>query len=202
MFATATLLLPLSKLGMSSETTPPLLRYIEMAVEILEAMDESVVARKSVEIIKHYLRLFRASDTHGDVGIDNNSVGNGEIAPMATDIGPGLPGDEMPASTDAYYCPFADFNRVYRNGHVGLCFLIIRLKGSQGFLTSWVDFLELVLRIRYCYKQLKLCLSVLILLCSWFVQDLSSCIAAMHAGSPSTAVGTVTDSVLRRLQPP
>lgn len=70
MFATATLLLPLSKLGMSSEVTPPLLRYVEMAVEILEAMDESVVARKSVEIITHYLRRFRGSDQNvaNDIG--------------------------------------------------------------------------------------------------------------------------------------
>jgi hypothetical protein len=32
-----------------------------MGVEILEAMDESVVARKSVEIIRQYLRDFRAT---------------------------------------------------------------------------------------------------------------------------------------------
>ncbi|KAJ5820003.1 hypothetical protein N7474_005594 [Penicillium riverlandense] len=60
MFATSTLLLPMSKLGMCDETMP-LLRSVEMGVEILEAMDESVVARKSVEIIRHYLREFRAS---------------------------------------------------------------------------------------------------------------------------------------------
>lgn len=173
-----------------------------MAVEILEAMDESVVARKSVEIIKHYLRLFRASDTQGEVGIDNGNIGNGEIAPMVTDIVPGLPGDEMPVSADAYYCPFANFNRVYRNGHMGLCFLIIRLKGSQGFLTSWVDFLELVLSIRCYYKQLELCFLVSIPLYSWFLQDLSSCISAMHAGFPSTAVRIVTDSAPQHLQPP
>lgn len=61
MFATSTLLLPMSKLGMCAETIP-LRRSVEMAVEILEAMDESVVARKSVEIIKHYLRDFRPID--------------------------------------------------------------------------------------------------------------------------------------------
>lgn len=51
----------MSKLGMCAETIP-LRRSVEMAVEILEAMDESVVARKSVEIIKHYLREFRPID--------------------------------------------------------------------------------------------------------------------------------------------
>ncbi|RHZ60795.1 uncharacterized protein CDV56_104166 [Aspergillus thermomutatus] len=61
MFATSTLLLPMSKLGLCDETIP-LLRSVEMAVEILEAMDESVVAKKSVEIIKHYLKDFRSSE--------------------------------------------------------------------------------------------------------------------------------------------
>ncbi|KAJ5492972.1 hypothetical protein N7539_001718 [Penicillium diatomitis] len=60
MFATSTLLLPLSKLGMCADTSP-LLRSVEMGVEILESMDESVVARRSVEIIRHYLRDFHAS---------------------------------------------------------------------------------------------------------------------------------------------
>jgi hypothetical protein len=60
MFATSTLLLPMSKLGMCTDTMP-LLRSVEMGVEILESMDESVVARKSVEIIRQYLRDFRAS---------------------------------------------------------------------------------------------------------------------------------------------
>ncbi|PYH41675.1 uncharacterized protein BP01DRAFT_418546 [Aspergillus saccharolyticus JOP 1030-1] len=59
MFATSTLLLPMSKLGPCTETVP-LQRSVEMGVEILEAMDESIVARKSVEIIKHYLREFRS----------------------------------------------------------------------------------------------------------------------------------------------
>jgi hypothetical protein len=61
MFATSTLLLPMSKLGMCDETMS-LLHSAEMGVEILEAMDESVVARKSVEIIKQYLKDFRASE--------------------------------------------------------------------------------------------------------------------------------------------
>lgn len=60
MFATSTLLLSLSKLGLCAETGP-LLQSAEMGVEILEAMEESVVARKSVEIIKQYLRNSRAA---------------------------------------------------------------------------------------------------------------------------------------------
>lgn len=71
MFATSTLLLPMSKLGMCDETIP-LIRSVEMGVEILEAMDESVVARKSVEIIKQYLRDFKAS------GNQQSTAGLGE----------------------------------------------------------------------------------------------------------------------------
>lgn len=41
--------------------TMPLLRSVEVSVETLEAMDESAVARKSVEIIRQYLREFKAS---------------------------------------------------------------------------------------------------------------------------------------------
>ncbi|KGO66406.1 Transcription factor, fungi [Penicillium italicum] len=62
MLATSTLLLPMSRLGMCAETIP-LLRSVEMGVEILEAMDESVKAQKSAEIIRQYLRDFRESRT-------------------------------------------------------------------------------------------------------------------------------------------
>lgn len=60
MFTTSTLLLPMSKLGICPDIMP-LLRSIEIGVEILEAMDKSVVARKSVDIIRQYLQDFRAS---------------------------------------------------------------------------------------------------------------------------------------------
>ncbi|KAE8396212.1 fungal-specific transcription factor domain-containing protein [Aspergillus alliaceus] len=79
MFATSTLLLPMSKLGMCSETIP-LRRSVEMALEILEAMDESVVARKSVEIIKRYLREFSLSDTQSSMG-----NGEGSVAALAAE---------------------------------------------------------------------------------------------------------------------
>ncbi|OQD76164.1 hypothetical protein PENDEC_c005G04904 [Penicillium decumbens] len=60
MFATSTFLLPMSKLGMCAKAMP-LLRSVEVSVETLEAMDESAVARKSVAIIRQYLREFKAS---------------------------------------------------------------------------------------------------------------------------------------------
>ncbi|KAJ5132624.1 hypothetical protein N7448_006782 [Penicillium atrosanguineum] len=96
MFATSTLLLPMSKLGMCAETMP-LLRSVEMGVEILEAMEESVVARKSVEIIRQYLRDFRASgaqppaagtDGTEDMAGNESGTGNGfEIPEWAYGFG-------------------------------------------------------------------------------------------------------------------
>src|SRR3954454_18126643 len=90
MFATSTLLLPMSKLGMSAETMP-LLKSVEMGVEILEAMDESVVARKSVEIIRQYIRDFRAS------GAPQPTAGTaeGEQIPVSAEASHG-PGFEVP----------------------------------------------------------------------------------------------------------
>lgn len=38
-----------------------------MALEILEAMEESVVARKSVDLIKRYLREFSLSDAQSSM---------------------------------------------------------------------------------------------------------------------------------------
>lgn len=115
MFATTTLLLPMSKLGMC-ERTIPLARSVEMAVEILEAMDESVVARKSVEIIMHYLREFRASSSN-NTSNTNDSTAQTTItpAPSETNIvpalmgaeavgpGPGRPGFDIPV------CPSSSF---------------------------------------------------------------------------------------------
>ncbi|KAF7588352.1 hypothetical protein BBP40_005781 [Aspergillus hancockii] len=89
MFATSTLLLPMSKLGMCAETIP-LRRSVEMAVEILEAMDESVVARKSVEIIKRYLREFSLGDPQPTMG---NVEGN--IAALAAEC-PGQGAFDIP----------------------------------------------------------------------------------------------------------
>ncbi|KAJ5566162.1 hypothetical protein N7535_007800 [Penicillium sp. DV-2018c] len=86
MFATSTLLLPMSKLGMCEETMS-LLRSADIGVEILEAMDESVVARKSVEIIKQYLKDFRASEglhSRGEEEVPPEEVGAGSEIPEWT----------------------------------------------------------------------------------------------------------------------
>ncbi|KAH2403659.1 hypothetical protein KXV53_001187 [Aspergillus fumigatus] len=84
MYATLTLLLPMSELGMRPETVP-LLRSVDMAVEILEAMDESVVAKKSVEIIKHYLKDLRSSEPRpsydGDVSMHAHAMHQQEQPP-------------------------------------------------------------------------------------------------------------------------
>ena len=60
MLAMSTLLLPISKLGVCTETMP-LLRSVEMGLEVLEAMDESITARRSAEIIRQYLRYFQSA---------------------------------------------------------------------------------------------------------------------------------------------
>jgi hypothetical protein len=71
----------MSKLGMCAETIP-LRGSVEMAVEILEAMDESVVARKSVEIIKRYLREFSIAEPQPTMGnFERNIAALGAEAP-------------------------------------------------------------------------------------------------------------------------
>lgn len=98
----------MSKLGMC-ERTIPLSRSVEMAVEILEAMDESVVARKSVDIIMHYLREFRASNNNNGTNT-NDSTAQMTVTPTPSDTnvapalvgaetfgpGPGQPGFDIP----------------------------------------------------------------------------------------------------------
>lgn len=102
----------MSKLGMCDRTIP-LARSVEMAVEILEAMDESVVARKSVDIIMHYLREFRASNnsSSSNTGNPNDSTAQAIATPAPSDTtiapalvdaetavgpGPGQPGFDIP----------------------------------------------------------------------------------------------------------
>ncbi|CAI7606074.1 unnamed protein product [Penicillium glandicola] len=77
MFATSTLLVPMSKLGMCAQTMP-LLPFVEMGLEILEAMDECVIAQNAVEIIRQYLRDFRATAA---------SQPPGEDKPLSVDAG-------------------------------------------------------------------------------------------------------------------
>ncbi|KAJ5539666.1 hypothetical protein N7513_007998 [Penicillium frequentans] len=109
MFATSTLLLPMSKLGMC-EDTMPLLRSVEMGVEILEAMEESVVARKSVEIIRQYLREFRAS------GAQHMATGHGEHGemPASGEPGPSHPGFEIPDWAHGFGFPDYSFDGIAR----------------------------------------------------------------------------------------
>ena len=47
---------------------------MERALEILEAMDESIVARKSVDLIKRYLREFSLSDAQSSMANTEGSV--------------------------------------------------------------------------------------------------------------------------------
>lgn len=95
MFATTTLLLPMSKLGMCPQTLP-LARSVEMAVELLEAMDESIVARKSVDIIAHYLREFRASNNTQHVATSTPTHSENTDSTFVAEPGPGQPGFDIP----------------------------------------------------------------------------------------------------------
>ncbi|KAJ5155976.1 hypothetical protein N7492_008779, partial [Penicillium capsulatum] len=111
MFATSTLLLPMSKLGMCAETMP-LLRSVEMGVEILEAMEESVVARKSVEIIRQYLREFRASGAQ-QRSVTGEGEGNDELdAPP--EPGPGQVGFDIPEWAYGFGFPDYSFEGIAR----------------------------------------------------------------------------------------
>ncbi|OQE28645.1 hypothetical protein PENSTE_c003G06432 [Penicillium steckii] len=109
MFATSTLLLPMSKLGMCAETMP-LLRSVEMGVEILEAMDESVVARKSVEIVRQYLRDFRASGAQQQA--TGASEGTDEMAP--SEMGAGSAGFDIPEWAYGFGFPDYSFDGIAR----------------------------------------------------------------------------------------
>ncbi|KAJ9315131.1 transcriptional regulator family: Fungal Specific TF [Paecilomyces variotii] len=74
MFATAIILLRITTIGPSTETDR-LVGHVHKAVEILAAMDESIVARRSIEIINHHLREIRASaaDSVGNTHIHDQS---------------------------------------------------------------------------------------------------------------------------------
>lgn len=150
MFATTTLLLPMSRLGMCPQTLP-LSRAVEMAVEILEAMDESVVARKSVEIIMQYLRDFRASNSGVQPATPSQGDGNGNGSVDPTLVGGAEPGSGLQTAFDIPVCFFFFLPREvrlwycfanwYRNGRMGLDSRIIHLMGLHGFLMIWGVFL-------------------------------------------------------------
>ncbi|KAL2807581.1 RmlC-like cupin [Aspergillus granulosus] len=124
-FATSTLLLPLSRPGFNldldldlsqqDDTTYTSTRAelqhnrlssfrnsIRKAIDILEATDESVVARKSAEIIRHYLREFEERDCRaggGGGGGGSSSYGNGTGEQMM---------DPSPSSSSGPYTSGAD----------------------------------------------------------------------------------------------
>ncbi|KAK0106311.1 hypothetical protein ONS96_003949 [Cadophora gregata f. sp. sojae] len=81
MFA-ATLLLLLANTTAASPQRDALLSSVEMAVNLLEAMDESVVARRSAEIIASHLRLVReaVADALVSAPAINTSNNNNNLA--------------------------------------------------------------------------------------------------------------------------
>jgi hypothetical protein len=111
MFATLTLLLPMSELGMCAETIT-LLRSVDMAVEILEAMDESVVAKKSVEIIKHYLKDFRSSEPRPAPASDDGD--DASIHAHAIHQQEQLPGFDIPDWAYGFGLPDYSFEGITR----------------------------------------------------------------------------------------
>jgi hypothetical protein len=77
MFAASILLLPVYRLGVTTDTNP-LLMFVDMAVEILEAMDESVVARRSAELLKHHVKECLSTNSHetGAANLRTASIGH------------------------------------------------------------------------------------------------------------------------------
>lgn len=67
MFAVTNILLPLSRKSLTflnPMETNLLIESVNKSIEILEAMDESVVAQESVEIVKNHLRDYGAEMNH------------------------------------------------------------------------------------------------------------------------------------------
>lgn len=135
MFATATLLLPLSKLGMSSDITPPLLRSVEMGVEILEAMDESVVAARSAVMIKNYLIDLRASATQSEAGDTGDDSTNGTTSAEA-ETRPTQRGVEIPVSKMRW--DICCMSNLFRSGPLDSFFPIILSKDLLSFSVACV----------------------------------------------------------------
>lgn len=118
-----------------------------MAVEILEAMDESVVARKSVEIIMQYLKDFRTPNSSSNAQVattpsqetatETGLLGTG--TEQGTGVGIGI---DIPVCSPLCLsrCVVGDAD-VVRNGRMGLDSRIIRLMGLRGCLMIWVVFL-------------------------------------------------------------
>ncbi|KAK2739894.1 hypothetical protein FQN55_009067 [Onygenales sp. PD_40] len=84
-FAVSILLL--YTIRVENSLVPANIRFVEMAVEILEAMDESVVARKSAEIIKHYLGEAQNSGIPAPPAVNRDLGRSDPIDTMGANIG-------------------------------------------------------------------------------------------------------------------
>ena len=88
MFAVTNILLPLSRKSLSflnPMETNLLIESVNKSIEILEAMDESVVAQESVEIVKNHLRDYGA-DINNDLNRESNH-GNDALNGMSQEPG-------------------------------------------------------------------------------------------------------------------
>ena len=73
MFAASILLLYVSRIRTPSQS-PSVVKSIEMAVEILDAMDESIVAQKSAEIISQSLKEAMDASVDADSAPASNTI--------------------------------------------------------------------------------------------------------------------------------
>lgn len=87
MFAASSLLLYVTRVRTPTQC-PPIVKSIEMAVEILEAMDDSVVARKSADIVKQTLK--EARGTTIDSVISPSNPQSGMQTPISQTFGNGF----------------------------------------------------------------------------------------------------------------
>lgn len=87
MFAASSLLLYVTRVRTPTQC-PSVVRSIEMAVEILEAMDDSVVSRKSADIVKQTLK--EARGTTIDSVIAPSNPHSGVQTPIAESFGNGV----------------------------------------------------------------------------------------------------------------
>jgi len=87
MFAASSLLLYVTRVRTPTQC-PPIVKSIEMAIEILEAMDDSVVARKSADIVKQTLK--EARGTTIDSVISPSNPHSGMQTPISQTFGNGF----------------------------------------------------------------------------------------------------------------
>lgn len=123
MFAASIILLRITRLDAMPETKS-LLKNIDMAIEILDAMDECVVAKKSAELIRFTLTEFNRS---------TEAAASADILPLCpTAADSQLPsmGYTFSVSSRSYYPTTANvaLTVCYRTSNGGLILLIIPLR--------------------------------------------------------------------------